>query len=133
MALYGVFQAGSNSNLSKNLSDVCPGQSYVLLDGTEAIDGSHPASVAFARGTQGSTDAGMSFYATGMPSGGSVNIEGANEDVDASYAVVNTIVDDGSGNGVGGTTDTGRAAFYRVVPINSSSSPTTGVKVRVQR
>jgi len=132
MPLYGVFQAGSNSDLSKNLSDVQPGQSYVLLDGTEDFS-EISKSVAFARGTQGSTDAGMSFYATGIPSGGQVNIEGANEDVDASYAIVNTIVDDGSGSGAGGTTDAGRSAFYRVAPIDGDSSPSTGVKVRVQR
>ena len=130
--LYGAPQAGSNRDLSKNLSDVCPGRSYVLLDGTESIDSGHPASVAFARGTQGSTDAGMTFYASGL-NGGSVNIQGANEDIDAMYANVNTIVDDGSGNGVGGTTDAGRSAFYRVVPVGSDSSPETGVRVTVQR
>jgi hypothetical protein len=133
MPLYGVFQAGSNPDLSKNLSDVQPGTSYVLLDGTESIAAETPASVAFARGTQGSNDGGMSFYATGIPSGGSVNIEGANEDIDASYAIVNTIVDDGSGSGAGGTTELGRAAFYRVVPVGADASPATAVKVRVQR
>lgn len=133
MPLYGVFQAGSNPDLSKNLSDVTVGTSYVLLDGTEDIAAEAPASVAFARGTQGSTDAGMTFYASGLGAGGSVNIQGSNEDVDALYANVNTIVDDGSGNGTGGTTDAGRSAFYRAVPVGGDSSPATGVRVRVQR
>ncbi len=133
MPLYGIPQAGSNPDLSKNLSDVTVGTSYVLLDGTEDIAAETPASVAFARGTQGSSDNGMTFFASGMGAGGSVNVQAANEDVDALYANVNTIVDDGSGNGVGGTTDVGRAAFYRVVPVGGDSSPATGVRVRVQR
>ncbi len=128
--LYGAFQAGSNPDLSKNLSDVCPGTSYVLLDGTETFD-EVSASVAFARGTQGSTDAGMSFYATGIPSGGQVDIQGANEDIEANYTTVNSIVPDA--NGAGGTTETGRAAFYRAVPLDSGSSPVAGITVRVQR
>ncbi len=130
MPLYGVPQAGSNSDLGKNLSDVCPGQSYVLLDGTEDFS-EITASVAFARGTQGSTDAGMSFHASGMPPGGSVNIEVANEDDNALYTVVNAIVADANGNG--SALDIGRSAFYRVAPIDGDSSPAIGVRVRVQR
>jgi hypothetical protein len=130
MPLYGAFQAGSNPDLSKNLSDVQPGTSYVLLDGTEDFSEVF-ASVAFARGTQGSTDAGMSFSASGMPPGGSVNIEVANEDDGSLYTVVNSISADGNGNG--STIDIGRSAFYRVAPIDSGSSPAAGVRVRVQR
>ena len=132
MPLYGAFQAGSNPDLSKNLSSVEPGRFYVLLDGTEAITAETPASVAFARGMMGSTDAGMTFQASGL-NGGSVNVQGSNEDVDALYANVNTIVDDGTGNGTGLTTDAGRSAFYRVAPVGADSSPETGVRVTVQR
>lgn len=130
MPLYGVPQAGSNSDLSKNLSDVQPGTSYVLLDGTEDFSEIF-ASVAFARGTQGSTDAGMSFSASGIPPGGSVDIQVANEDDDSLYTTVNSIVPDVNGNG--SALDLGRSAFYRVAPIDSDSSPVGGIRVRVQR
>ncbi len=130
MPLYGVFQAGSNPDLSKNLSDVCPGTSYVLLDGTEDISSEATASVAFARGTQGSTDAGMSFSASGGTPSGTVDIQVANEDEDDLYTTVNTIALDANGNG--SALDIGRSAFYRVVP-GGVGSPATGVRVRVQR
>jgi hypothetical protein len=128
--LYGTPQAGSNTtDLSKNLSDVCPGQSYVLLDGTE--DFSEVAnSVAFARGTQGSGDNGISFFASGGAAGGSVSIQGAAEDIDSHYTEVNSISLDANGNGA--ATDVGRAAFYRV-STSLSGSPETGVKVIAQR
>ncbi len=131
MPLYGIRQAGSNPDLTKNLSDVAPGTSYVLLDGTESIDSGHKASVAFARGTQGSDDAGMSFAASGVPTGGTVSIQASNVDDDSMYTEVNLITPDANGNG--SALDIGRSAFYRVVPLNSDSSPQTGVKVRVQR
>ena len=130
MPLYGVFQAGSNPDMSKNLTDVCPGQSYTLLDGTEDFTGEVTASVAFARGTQGSGDNGVSFYASGMSSGDSVDIQGAAEDEDAKYAYLSTITPDTNGNGA--VTDVGRAAFYRVAPLNNSS-PVSGIRVIAQR
>jgi hypothetical protein len=129
MPLYGVFQAGSNSDLSKNLSDVCPGQSYVFLDGTEDL-AEVSASVAAARGTQGSSDNGGSFFASGGVAGGQVSIEGANEDVDAYYTEINSISLDANGNGA--ATDVGRGAFLRVAPT-LSGSPETGVRVIWQR
>ena len=130
MPLYGIRQSGSNPDATKNLSDVAPGTSYVLLDGTEDFSEVF-TSVAFARGTQGSDDAGMSFSASGIPSGGSVSIQAANEDTDALYTEVNSITPDANGNG--SALDIGRSAFYRVEPLNSDSSPTAGVRVRVQR
>ncbi len=130
MPLYGVPQAGSNSDLSKNLTDVQPGTSYVLLDGTEDISEETPASVAFARGTQGSTDGGMNFSASGGVPDTTIDIQVANEDEDEFYTTVNSIVLDASGNG--SSLDLGRSAFYRVVP-GGVGSPVTGVRVRVQR
>jgi hypothetical protein len=130
MPLYGVFQAGSNPDLSKNLSDVQPGQSYVLLDGTEDIAAETPASVAFARGTQGSDDNGISFFASGGTPGSQVSIQAAAEDEDQFYTEVNSISLDANGNGA--ATDVGRAAFYRVAPTESSS-PVTGIRVIAQR
>lgn len=129
MPLYGVPQAGSNPDLTKNLTDVCPGQSYTLLDGTEVF-GDVTASVAFARGTQGSGDNGTSFFASGGAAGGQVDIEAANVDEDAFYTVVNSISLDANGNGA--ATDVGRAAFYRV-KASLSGSPETGVTVIAQR
>jgi hypothetical protein len=115
--------------LSKNLSDVCPGQSYVLLDGTE--DFSEIAnSVAFARGMQGGTDNGVSFYASGGAEGGSISIQGAAEDIDSHYTEIGSISLDANGNGA--ATDIGRAAFYRV-SASLSGSPETGVRVIAQR
>jgi|SRR5689334_738857 len=130
MPLYGINQAGSNPDLSKNLTCVNVGDSYTLLDGTESISGDAPKSVAFARGEQGSGDNGMSFFASGMASTGSVDIEASNADVDALYTVVGSISPDANGNGA--YTDVGRAAFYRVAPLDNSS-PATGITVTVQR
>jgi hypothetical protein len=129
MPLYGVFQAGSNPDLSKNLSDVCPGQSYTLLDGTEDF-GEVTASVAFARGTQGSGDNGVSFFASGGSEGDNVSIQAAAVDEDQFYTEVGSISLDANGNGA--ATDVGRAAFYRVAP-GLSGSPVSGITVRVQR
>jgi hypothetical protein len=129
MPLYGVFQAGSNSDLSKNLSDVCPGQSYTLLDGTEDF-GEVAASVAFARGTQGSGDNGCSFFASGGSEGDTVGIQAAAVDEDQFYTEVGSISLDANGNGA--ATDVGRAAFYRVTS-GLSGSPVSGITVRVQR
>jgi hypothetical protein len=129
MPLYGVFQAGSNPDLSKNLSDVCPGQSYTLLDGTEDF-GEVTASVAFARGTQGSGDNGVSFFASGGSEGDNVSIQAAAVDEDQFYTEVGSISLDANGNGA--ATDVGRAAFYRVTS-GLSGSPVSGITVRVQR
>ena len=130
MPLYGVPQAGSNPDLSKNLSDVQPGTSYVLLDGTEDFSGEVTASVAFARGAQGSSDSGMQFSASGGTPSGTIDIQVANEDEDELYTTVNSIVLDANGNG--SSLDWGRSAFYRVVP-GAEESPASGLIVRVQR
>lgn len=129
MPLYGVRQAGSNPDLTKNLTAVGPGESYVLLNGTESLSGP-TASVAFARGAQGSDDAGMTFSASGMTPSGTIDIQVANEDSNANYTTVNSIVCDANGNG--SSLDVGRSAFYRVDP-GAEGSPTPGVKVIVQR
>jgi len=129
MPLYGTPQAGSNPDLSKNLSDVCPGQSYTLLDGTEVFD-EISASVAFARGTQGSGDNGVSFFASGGSEGDTVGIQASNVDEDDKYTEVGSMSLDAGGNGA--YTDVGRAAFYRVTP-GLSGSPVTGLTVIAQR
>ncbi len=129
MALYGAPQAGSNSDLGKNLSDVCPGQSYKLLDGTEVFT-VITKSVAFARGTQGSSDNGVSFFASGGTLGDNVSIQASAVDEDDQYTEVGSISLDANGNGA--FTDVGRAAFYRVVP-GLPDVPVTGLTVIAQR
>lgn len=129
MPLYGVFQAGSNSDLGKNLSAVCIGDTYVLFDGTETPE-SGLKSVAMARATQGSGDNGITFQMVGGSEGSTVDIQSSNEDVDASYVVVMTLTADGSGNANG--TDVGRSPFYRAV-LGTDTSPSTMPKVIAER
>lgn len=129
MPLYGVPQAGSNRDSTKNLTCVNVGDSYTLLDGTEVFS-EVTKSVAIARGEMGSGDNGMSFFASGMGASSQVDIEASNEDDDSLYTVVGTIASDSNGNGA--YTDVGRAAFYRVVP-SDTGSPATGIRVTVQR
>ncbi len=129
MPLYGQLQPGSNPDMSKNVVEVQPGASYTLLDGTEEF-GEVDASVAFARGTQGSSDNGMSFFASGGTLGDTVGIEASNVDEDDKYTEVGSMSLDAGGNGA--YTDVGRAAFYRVTP-GLSGSPVSGVTVIVQR
>ena len=64
MPLYGIRQAGSNPDLTKNLSSVGPGTSYTLFDGTETpVDGLK--SVAFALGQQGGNGGDKTFWCSG--------------------------------------------------------------------
>ena len=115
MPVYGVAQAGSNwgANQGLNLTSVIPGEPYTLFDGTETKAGGMK-SVAFARGHGPAlTDAGMSFLAAGMAATDEIDIQAANNDVDAEYLAVGTIGPDASG--LGAYTDIGRAAFYRAV------------------
>jgi hypothetical protein len=71
-------------------------------------------SLAFARAMGGApADNGITFYASLLPAGSVVEIEGANENVDASYQVLATLSPDANGNA--SYTDIGRAAFFRAV------------------
>ena len=131
MPLYGIRQAGSNPDATKNLSDVAPGASYTLFDGTETpVLGMK--SVAFARGAQGSGDNGITFDAAGMPSDMTIDVQVSNDDVDAHYTTVATLAASTSPD-TGNTayTDVGRSAFYRLYV----SAYTTGTMptVKAQR
>ncbi len=130
MPLYGQLQPGSNPDMSKNVVCVNVGDSYTLLNGTEDLSGESTASVAFARGAQGSDDGGMSFSASGMTPNGTIDIQVANENEDELYTTVNGISCDANGNG--SSWDAGRSAFYRVDP-GAEGSPASGVRVIVQR
>jgi hypothetical protein len=71
-------------------------------------------SLAFARAMGGApADNGITFYASLLPAGSVIEIEGANENVDASYQVLATLSPDANGNA--SYTDIGRAAFFRAV------------------
>jgi len=131
MALYGVFQAGSNPDMSKNLSSVCIGDTYILFDGTETPEAGLK-SVAFARATQGSSDNGCTFYASGMPPDAVVSIQGSNEDIDANYVTLADITPDAAGNGA--YTDVGRPPFYRAILSTwGGASPESMPRVTVER
>lgn len=131
MPLYGVFQAGSNSDLSKNLSSVCVGDTYILFDGTET-PAEGMTSVAFARATQGSGDNGITFFASGMPGDCTVGIQAANEDIDANYLTLAVLTGDAAGNAA--YTDTGRAPFWRAILVTfGGASPEVMPRVTVER
>lgn len=115
MPLYGVPQAGWNLSPFQGLNLTCiiPGDSFTLFDGTETPSAGLK-SVAVNRGISPSyTDTGLTVYVAGAPSGCTVAVEGSNIDKDGDYFSISTISPDANGNGA--YTDTGRAAFYRVV------------------
>lgn len=123
MPVYGVAQAGGQ------LTSVIPGNGFTMFNGTEtAVQGLR--SVAFSRGYSPSgDDAGSTFYASGMPSGSVIQIQGSNTDLEADYLVIGTLTPDTNGNAA--YTDIGRAAFYTGV----LSTYTTGTMpiLKVQR
>ena len=107
MNLYGTLQTGGV------LTALYPGTSLTLFDGTETPVGGMK-SLAFARAMGGSpADNGITFYASALPAGSVVEIEGANEDLEASYQVLQALSPDTNGNA--SYTDIGRAAFFRAV------------------
>ncbi len=114
--LYDTPQAGSNrTNLGKNITCLDVGQSYEMFDGTETY-ASGLSSVAFARGTQGSTDAGVTFNAQGMSAGQVIDVQVAGENEDADYTTVGQLfASTGSpDSGNAAYTDVGRSPFYRL-------------------
>ncbi len=109
--LYGAAQSGPLTPPGLNVTVICPGDQIVLFDGTEtpllAL-----TSVAFLRGPSRSmSDAGVTFYAYGMPVGTTIDIQGSNTDVDGDYLTLATLARDANGNAA--YTDVGRAAYYR--------------------
>lgn len=115
MPAYGVKQPGYNSDASKNLTSLQPGDgTLTLFDGTEA-PAVGLASVAFSRGPSvGGADNGCTFDASGMGASADtvIDVQAANHDIDGEYFTVGQITADANGNG--GYTDTGRSAFYRL-------------------
>lgn len=106
MAVYGVAQVGGV------LTALYPGDSMVLFDGTET-PASGLKSVAFNRGpSPSSDDAGSTFYIAGIPPQMTVDVQGANADVDGQYLTLTTLSPDANGNAA--YTDIGRAAYFRL-------------------
>lgn len=114
MPTYGIPQSGYSATSGLNLTSVVPGDSFTLFDGTET-PASGLKSVAFSRGySPGASDNGISFDCSGMPSGSVIDIQAANQDLDASYSSVSGgLTPDANGNAT--YTDVGRSAFYRAV------------------
>ncbi len=88
----------------------------VLFDGTET-PASGLASIAFARGTQGSQDGGSTFTIIGMPTGMTVDVQVCSPPdggfasvaaMDAAFSTVNTAAPTDAPY-----TDVGRSTFYR--------------------
>ena len=91
------------------------GQSMQLFDGTET-----PAvglkSVAFARGTKGSNDAGTTFgNGSPVPAGMAIDVQIAQVNADANFETIATLAPSGGSPDSGNVayTDVGRSAFYR--------------------
>jgi hypothetical protein len=132
MPLYGTPQAGSNTtDLGKNLSAICVGDTYVLFDGTETPEEGE-TSIAMARATQGSSDNGISFFAGGIPGDMILGIQAANQDIDADYVTLAQM--DGANGPTAAYTDIGRAPFWRaIILVGSSASPAVMPRVTVER
>jgi hypothetical protein len=134
MPVYGVAQAGYNPapNQGLNLASLEPGESIVLFSGAETPS-TGLKSVAFARGySAGVADNGITFDATGMPSDMTIDVQVANNDIDAQYTSVATLsASTTPDTGNAAYTDTGRSAFYRLYV--SAYTAGTMPKVKAQR
>ena len=107
MPAYGTPQAGGT------ITSIVPGDLvYKMFDGTETA-AANLASVAIARGMGAGADNGATFYATGIPSGCTIDVQGSNIDVAGDYLTLTTMSGDANGNAA--YTDVGRPAFYRVL------------------
>jgi len=116
MPEYDVPQAGSNrTNPGKNVTCLDVGQSYVMFDGTET-PAVGLASVAFARGTQGSVDGGVTFNMSGDDGDAAIDVQVASINEDANFTTVATLTPSAGSPDTGNAayTDLGRSAFYRL-------------------
>lgn len=119
MPVYGISQAGSNADATKNLTSLSPGDKFTLFDGTETpVSGLR--SVAFSRGCNpGGGTAPTSFTASGMASDMRIDITSANDNVAADYVVQITLAPDANGNA--SYTDQGNSEFWSGVLSTYSS------------
>ena len=129
MPNYGIPQAGSFPNPANNLTALLPGDSFVLFNAESPSAGQ--ASVAFNRapGYGDERPAGIVFTASWAVTnaGNTMQIQGANVDVDAEYNknILQTI----AGNGF--YSDQGNFAFYRAkLTAYVSGAPVTVIAQR---
>lgn len=117
MPLFTVPQSGFNkgANAYLNRRSLSPGDLlFTLFDGTEA--NSNIASVAFTRGPSLSqSQANTTFYAVGLGSAETCDVQASNTDVDANYQTIATMTSElASPPGTPFFTDSGSPLFYRV-------------------
>lgn len=89
--------------------------SFTHLDGTEVSMATGFKGAVFQRGSNGGSDNGTSWFISGCSHGSTIQIQGANQNIDSQFCMVpeGLITPDASGNGC--FTDTGRALYYRAV------------------
>jgi len=132
MAVYDTPQAGSyRTTPGKNITCLDVGQHTVMFDGTETFSVGL-ASVAIARGTQGSVDAGITFNAQGMDASMTIDVQVAGENVDADFTTIAQLMPSAGSpdSGNAAYTDVGRSPFYR---LYCSAGAGTMPIVRAQR
>lgn len=115
MPLYGANQSGYNQGSSQelNITALSPGESMTLLASTDGTPSTSTKSVSFSRAYSPSgMDGGITFNATGMHSGMTIDVQVAAHDLDAEYLPVTTMSPDSGNNAA--YTDVGRSPFYRV-------------------
>ena len=112
-----------------NVNSLVPGDSLVLLDGTETL-ATNAASISFVRGySPSANDGGTTFNASGMPASSVIDVQVANADVAGLYTTTGQLVPDTNGNAT--YTDVGRSPFWRLQV--SSATAATGSKVVANR
>lgn len=126
MPAFGIPQSGPFGPPNQGLNVTClqPSEELTLFDGTET-PALGLASIAFARGYQGSQDGGSTFSIIGMPAGMTVDVQACSPPtgkaadpvtggfasvaaMDAAFITVNTMAPTDPPY-----TDIGRSAFYR--------------------
>jgi hypothetical protein len=125
MPNYGIPQAGGT------LTALQPGDKLTLFNAESPAP--PQASVAFARGMgMMSADGGSTFHASFAtpPTAAVVNIQAANQDIDADYTNVGTLTFTGPQTDQA-YTDVGRSAFYRAQLASQSGGG--AITVTVQR
>lgn len=118
MPVFGIPQPGpfGPPNQGLNVTCVQPSERLTLFDGTET-PAVGLASIAFARGYQGSQDGGSTFTIIAMPAGMTVDVQVCSPPdggfasvaaMDAAFVTVNTAAPSDPPY-----TDIGRSTFYR--------------------
>ncbi len=134
MPAFGIPQSGGFGPPNQGLNVTClqPSEEIILFDGTET-PAEGLASIAFARGYQGSVDGGVTFNISGMPAGMTIDVQvcsppaggfASTTAMGNAFFTVATLSPDTNGNTA--YTDTGRSAFYRlsILAYTTGTMPT---------